>query len=216
MWTEEEIYGEFHESWHPVVEVYMKKIKRALRQEGTIYPPKEYIFRVFKKPLEDIKVVILGQDPYHGYGQATGLCFDCSNQTKVQPSLRNMFDEIKREFPKRNYNFEGNSLVRWFDEENFFLLNSALTVLEGEPKSLLHLWYDFTDAIIQYIADYNQTCIFLLMGNPAKAKSAFIQNKSRIVSCAHPSPLSVRHFIGCNAFKKVESKLGYEINWSNV
>ena len=215
MLTDEEIYNEFDESWHPVVAVYMKKIKRALRQTGTIFPPQESIFRVFKMPLSDIRMVLLGQDPYHGYGQATGLAFDCENNGgKIQPSLKNIFKEINDEFPKRKYVLNSGNISKWFEESNIFLLNSALSVREAEAGSLMKYWYDFTDAIIQYIADYNTDCVFLLMGGPAKTKSIFIKDKSRIISCAHPSPLSAyKGFFGSNVFIKIEELVG-EIDWS--
>jgi len=214
MWTSEQIYSEFDESWYPVVSVYMEKIKRALKQKGVIYPPKNCIFRVFKKPLQDIRLVILAQDPYHGKNQATGLAFDCSNNNdKRQPSLLNIFKEITDEFPKRDYNFEGSDISDWINED-IFLLNSALTVKEGDPGSLMKYWYDFTDAIIQYIADYNPLAVFLLMGGPAKLKSKFITDKTKIISCAHPSPLSAyRGFFKSNVFVKIENLIG-EIDWS--
>lgn len=217
IWTSALIFAEFHPSWHPVVNVYMNHIKLALQQSGIVYPLPEHIFRVFKMPMEDIKVVILAQDPYHGEGQARGLAFDCEfNNGRIQPSLLNMFKELKAEFPERKYKFEGGGLSRWADEEDIFLLNSALTVRRGEPGSLLEYWYDFTDAIIQYIADYNPDCVFLLMGSPAKAKGRFIKNKNRIVDCAHPSPMSAhRGFFKSNVFKRIEELVG-EINWSNV
>jgi uracil-DNA glycosylase len=215
MWTEEEIYNEFHESWHPVVEIYMRKIKKALNKSGTIYPPPECIFRVFQMPVEEIKVIILAQDPYHGNGQATGLAFDCANNKgPIQPSLRNIFKEINNEFPKRKYNLKSGCIERWFNESNIFLLNSALTVREGDPGSLMKFWYDFTDAIIQFIADYNSKCVFLLMGSPAKTKSRFIADKDRIVSCTHPSPMSAhRGFFGSGVFIEIENLVG-EIDWS--
>ena len=214
MWTNEEIYNAFHESWHPILDTYMKYLKKVLATSGQIYPPKELIFRVFQMPLEDIAVVILGQDPYHGHGQATGLAFDCSKQNKQQPSLTNMFKEIMNEFPERNYNLSGNNLLLW-RKQGIFLLNTALTVKSGQPKSLVKQWSHFTDAVIQYIADYNEKCVFLLMGGPAKQKSDLISCKTRIVTCVHPSPFSAYSgFFGSNAFIKVEEKLGYEIDWS--
>lgn len=226
--TDEEILSYFHESWYDLVIIYMKNIKRALRQTGTIYPDQDRIFRVFSMPLEDISVVILGQDPYHGPGQATGLAFDCTIGKNIQPSVRNIFKEISGEFPERNYKFTNGSLERWFDEEHIFLLNTALTVLEHKPGSHLKFWGDFINATIQYIADYNPTCIFLLMGKPAQYKTEFIASKSihskkelikrhtRIIMCVHPSPLSAnRGFFGSDVFKEIEERIGYEINWQN-
>lgn len=213
--NDEEILSYFDDSWYDLVYVYMKYLKKALKVTGTVYPEKHQIFRVFSMPLSDIKLVILGQDPYHGHGQATGLAFDCNDSRSMQPSVRNMFKEIKTEFPKRNYIFKNGSLERWFEEENIFLINSALSVLEGTPGSLLSFWSAFTDATIQYIADYNESCVFLLMGKPAQTKSMFIGDKNRIVTCVHPSPMSAsRGFFGSNVFKTIESKIG-KINWQN-
>ena len=125
-----------------------------------------------------------------------------------------MFTECKDNFLERNYQFKNGSLGRWNREEHIFLLNTALTVRSGEPGSLLDLWRDFTNATIQYIADYSN-CAFLLMGKPAQAKDMFISDKSRIVKCVHPSPLSAhRGFFGSKVFSQIEEKVGI-INWES-
>lgn len=219
----EELYPEFHESWHDLVDVYYKKINKALKVKGEIYPPRHQIFRVYKKPVEDIKLVILGQDPYHGPDQATGLCFSCDNgKGTLQPSLRNWFQELKTEFPERNYKLTSGDLSRWLDEEDIFLVNVALTVKKGEPGSNIELWRDFTNAVIQYISRYNDNCVFLLFGLPAKKVISHILDKDgnidkkRIETCTHPSPLSAfKGFFGSNIFKKVEAKVG-PINWETT
>ena len=213
-----DFYEDFDESYWPVIDKYHNKIRKALKAQDT-YPPRENVFRVYKKPISSIKVVILGQDPYHGYGQATGLSFSCDNDRgKLQPSLANMFKEIKHEFPERNYTLSSGNLSRWYDEEDIFLINVALTVKAGGAGSLLPLWQDFTNAMIQYIATYNKECVFLLMGSPAKKVIPYIlfddnNNKERIETCIHPSPLSAyRGFFGSNVFKKIEKRIG-PINW---
>lgn len=211
----DEFKEEFHESWHPVIDVYYKKLMKALKKEKgvIVYPKRENIFKVFKMDVEKIKVVLLGQDPYHGPNQATGLAFSC-NDEKIQPSLRNIFKELQNEFPERDYDFNSNNLSRWFEEEDIFLLNTALSVRQGEPGSNIDLWRDFTNAVIKYISDYNENCVFLLLGKPAQSKSVFIDDKSRIVSGVHPSPLSAsKGFFNSGIFKRVEELVG-EINWN--
>ena len=184
---------------------------------GTItYPPRDLVFRVFTMSLYDIKVVLLGQDPYHGKGQAMGLAFSCYDDMKRQPSLRNIFKEINNCFPERNYKFESDNLSRWHDDEGIFLLNVALTVEEGVAGSYVEEWREFINEVIKYIATYNETCVFLLLGKPAQAKSNFIPDKTRILSYGHPSPLNRnKDFIGKDVFKTVEEKVG-EINWSTT
>ena len=207
------LYDEFHESWHPVVKVYEKHLLRALKAKGTIYPPRELIFRVFSMDVEKIKVVILGQDPYHGPNQATGLAFSCNDGKSLQPSLRNIFKEINDEFPERKYDFKTGDLGRWNDEENIFLLNTALSVKASEPGSLLDEWREFTVAVIDYIDRYNPNCVFLLMGRPAQLKAQYIEKKDRIITCVHPSPLSAsKGFFGSGVFKAIEDIVG-PINW---
>jgi uracil-DNA glycosylase len=204
------LLSEFHESFHDLIITYDKIIRNALNRPETIYPPRDVIFRVFQMDVRDIKVAIIGQDPYHGKGQATGLAFECNN--KLQPSLRNMFQEIKSNFPERNYKLVDGNLGRWNDEEHIFLLNTALTVRENEPGSLLKEWQAFTNAVIQYIHDRSD-CVFLLMGKPAQTKEQFIEDKSRIIKCVHPSPLSAyRGFFDSKVFLKIEEKVG-EICW---
>lgn len=212
------LYDEFHESWHPVLDKWESVLLKKIKRHGTVYPPREFIFRVFQMPLEDIKVVILGQDPYHGPGQAMGLAFSCNENMKLQPSLRNIFTEIGTNFPKRKYKFLTNDLSRWHEEEGIFLLNVALIVREGDAGSFLPEWRNFANAIIKYISDYNENCVFLLMGKPAQGKGNIITDKTRIVECTHPSPLSAYGkngkgaFFGCKAFNEIEDKVG-KINW---
>ena len=180
-----------------------------------VYPPKELIFRVFEMDVKNIKVVILGQDPYHAPGQAHGLSFSVpSNVTKIPPSLKNIFKELKLEFPERKYEFTSGNLEKWFYNEKIFLLNSSLSVKQGAPGSHMKIWENFTNDVIKYISENNNTCVFLLLGNYAKSKEAFIKNKNNIVSAPHPSPLA-RGFIGSNVFQKIESILNETIDWEN-
>jgi uracil-DNA glycosylase len=178
-----------------------------------IYPPKNQVFRVFEMPLEDIQILLLGQDPYHGYGQAHGLSFSVCDGTKIPHSLKNIYKELKRQFPERNYIFNSGNLEKWFSREKIFLLNAALTVIDGRPGSHMNIWKDFTNNVIKYIAEKNNKCIFLLLGNFAKEKAQFIDDKSRILTCVHPSPLA-RGFVGSGIFQKVEEKLGKMVDWN--
>ena len=202
-----------HPSWDPLFLQYEFDLDSLYSENEDIYPLRENIFKVFEIDLKSIKVVFLGQDPYHGPNQANGLSFSVSKQTTIPPSLRNIFNELQQEFPERLYDFKHGCLDRWLYEENIFLLNSALTVIRGEPTSHMDIWNDFTDDVIKFISDNNQKCVFLLLGNFAKQKASLIQNKNKIVTGIHPSPLA-RGFIGSGVFKKVESALGSTINWN--
>jgi uracil-DNA glycosylase len=164
--------------------------------------------------VNDIKIVFLGQDCYHGPNQAMGLSFSVNNDVKIPPSLANIYKELKNTYPERNYVFEQGNLEKWFTREKIFLLNSSLSVKECNPGSHMKIWENFTNKVIEFISDNNENCVFLLLGNFAKSKSKFIKNKNNIIEGIHPSPLA-HGFIGSNIFKKVEEVIGYEINWSN-
>jgi uracil-DNA glycosylase len=209
-----------HESWNPIFEKHKELINNNLKSmyddtELPIYPSKDDIFTVFKMAVKDIKIILLGQDPYHGIGQAHGLSFSVNKNAKIPPSLKNIYKEIQVEYPEKNYIFEHGNLEKWFNNEKIFLLNSSLSVIESKPGSLMNKWTTFTDSIIEYISENNENCIFLLLGNYAKEKSKFISNKDRIIYGVHPSPLSAnRGFFGSNIFKKLDEKVGYDVNWS--
>jgi len=196
--------------WKPLFDQFDFDINKHYTL-GTVYPPKSLLFRVFEMDVKDIRVVFLGQDPYHGPNQADGFSFSSTN--KIPPSLRNIFKELLLEFPNRHYVFNSANLSNWFYREKIFLLNSALTVLESKPRSNIKIWEKFTDSVIKFISDNNKKCVFLLLGKFAKNKSKFITDQSRIIYGIHPSPIA-QGFIGSNVFKKVEEKLGEEINWS--
>ena len=162
-----------------------------------------------------INLVFLGQDPYHGPGQAHGLSFSVPTNIPHPPSLKNIFKELKLEFPERNYNFTTGNLERWQNEEGIFLLNTSLTVEEHKPNSHQSMWKEFTDDVIKYISTNNAKCVFLLLGNYAKEKSSLIKDKSQIIQGVHPSPLSAsRGFFSSKIFQQVEEKLNRQINWS--
>lgn len=212
-----------HKSWKPLFDEYITDINinldKIYKTTDIIYPPKEKIFKVFEMDLKDIKVLLLGQDPYHNPNQANGLSFSVETGVKVPPSLKNIFKELKNEFLYRNYDFTTNNgnIERWFYEEKIFLLNTSLTVIENKPASQMHLWENFTNNVIKYISDNNEKCVFLLLGNYAKSKEKFISNKDNIITGVHPSPLSAnKGFFNSQIFMKVEEKLGQPINWSII
>jgi uracil-DNA glycosylase len=205
----------YHESWSPLFENFYFNLDMIYSEKEEVYPKKEHLFRVFEMDVREIKIVLLGQDPYHGPNQAHGLSFSVPNGVTTPPSLRNIYKELQNEFPERNYKFTSGNLENWFYREKIFLLNSSLSVIRGKPGSMMKFWEDFTNDTIQFISQQNPNCIFLLLGNFAKAKENFITNKERIIKGVHPSPLAANHgFFGSEIFKQVEEKLNQKINWS--
>jgi uracil-DNA glycosylase len=206
------MYG-IHYTWEKLFNQYDINLDE-IYEIGEVYPAKELVFRVFQMDVKVIRIVLLGQDPYHGPNQANGLSFSVPVSQKIPPSLKNIFKEINLEFPERNYIFDSGNLEKWFFREKIFLLNSSLTVQKGKAGSDMSIWEEFTNEVIKFISEQNDNCVFLLLGNYAKSKNAFIKNKSKIITEVHPSPLA-RGFIGSNVFKRVENSLGQEVNWSN-
>ena len=204
---------EIHDSWTNLFNQYDINID-DIYEGGEVYPPKTMVFKVFQMDVKDIRIVLLGQDPYHGPNQAHGLSFSVPDGEKIPPSLKNIFKELILEFPERNYNFKSGNLEQWFTREKIFLLNSSLTVQRGKAGSDIKKWEAFTDQVIKFISEQNEDCVFLLLGNYAKSKNKFIKNKDKIVTEVHPSPLA-RGFVGSNVFKRIENVLGKEIDWSN-
>lgn len=205
-----------HKSWNELFKKYNFDLDEIYNTTDIIYPEKQNVFRVFEMNVRDINIVLLGQDPYHNPNQANGLSFSVPEDVKIPPSLKNIFKEIKNEYPERNYNFTNGDLTRWFNEEKIFLLNTALTVIKNKPASHVKLWTDFTNDVIKFISEKNNKCIFLLLGNHAKSKEKYINNKDNIVNAAHPSPLSANHgFFNSNIFIEIENKLNKKINWLN-
>ena len=197
-----------------ILERLMKECER-----GTVYPPCEDIFRAFLlTPFKKVRVVILGQDPYHGPGQAHGLSFSVPRGVRSPPSLRNIFKEIQRDLgipPSMS-----GDLTPWA-QQGILLLNASLTVRAGDPGSHQKIgWQQFTDAVIARLSAEREGIIFLLWGNLAWRKEALIDTaRHHVLKAAHPSPLSAyRGFSGCGHFSKVNELLqeqGSEpINWS--
>ncbi len=209
-----------HNSWKPFFEKHyqlLESIENRINELSVkeIYPIKELRYKVFEKDIQSIKIVLIGQDPYIKKGQAMGLSFSVPKDVKIPPSLVNIFKELKSNFPERNYVFNHGDLSNWFNREHIFLLNASLTVEEGKAGSHLKYWEIFTNEVIKYIIEKNDKCIFLLLGNYAISKSKFIENKDRIVSSSHPSPLGAyKGFIGSYVFKICEEKYGNTIDWN--
>lgn len=189
------------------------KINNSISNKDNIFPEYNNIFNAFKLcPLHKVKVIILGQDPYHGKGQAHGLAFSVNKGIKLPPSLKNIFKELSNDNelqPKFNINNTKNNgnLTNW-SNQGVLLLNTSLTVKESKPTSHLKLWEFFTDEIIKELDNYlsKKTLVYMLWGNPSKNKTKLIDknnNKHLILESVHPSPLSAsRGWFGCNHFSK--------------
>lgn len=183
------------------------KVRQAYLKK-TVYPPPKLVFNAFEHcPFESLKVVILGQDPYHGPGQAMGLSFSVPDGVKTPPSLRNMYKEIKddtgADVP------ESGNLERWANQ-GVLLLNATLTVEKGNAGSHQGLgWEQFTDAVIKTISDEKEHVVFMLWGNYARGKKELIDaSKHLILEAPHPSPFSAdRGFFGCKHFSKCNAYL---------
>lgn len=192
----------------PYFEILSKFVKRAY-QQGTVYPPGPFIFEAFNRtPFDKVKIVILGQDPYHGPNQAHGLCFSVQPGIAVPPSLINIYKELSQEY-QLNYLTRNGDLTHWANQ-GVLLLNATLTVEAGQPGSHQGKgWETFTDAAIQALSQQRENLVFLLWGSYAQAKGRYIdRNKHLVLSAPHPSPLSAfRGFIGCNHFIKANEYL---------
>ncbi|MFB0937837.1 MAG: uracil-DNA glycosylase [Urechidicola sp.] len=184
--------------------------------EHSCFPPKNKVFSAFNQcSFEDIKVVIIGQDPYHDNGQANGLCFSVADGVKHPPSLKNIFKEIETDLGKQIP--ESGNLERWA-RQGVLLLNATLTVRAHEAGSHQKKgWEEFTDAVIQYISDNKQDVIFLLWGGVAKKKGKKInREKHQVLESGHPSPLSANrgYWFGNKHFSKTNELLrDRKIKW---
>jgi len=214
-------------SWKKVLQEefskpYFKEIKSLLikerEQKVAVYPPGNVIFNAFNKtPFDKVKVVIIGQDPYHGKGQAHGLCFSVPHGITPPPSLKNIFKEINNDIgiPIPSH---GN-LEKW-TTQGIFMLNAILTVRAGQPASHRNIgWEKFTDAAITKLSQERENIIFLLWGKFAQEKELLINvDKHHILKAAHPSPCSAENgFFGCDHFSIANEILKTqgipEVNW---
>ena len=200
---------------------YFESLARFLHKEKAegkiIYPPGSQIFRAFElTPLDKLKVVILGQDPYHGPGQAHGLSFSVPASVTAPPSLKNIFKEIESDLGVKMSGYP--DLENWA-RQGVLLLNAVLTVRAGSPASHGKIgWEEFTDAVIRYISDNCEGVVFMLWGNFARSKSALIDKlRHHVLEAAHPSPLARGAFFGCRHFSQANAFLSAQgkapIDW---
>lgn len=192
-------------------EPYFGELAAFLHREKSsgevIYPPGDRIFRAFDLcPLQDVKVVILGQDPYHGSGQAMGLSFSVPDGIAAPPSLKNIFKEIESDL---GIKMSGRPNLEPWASQGVLMLNAVLTVRAGSPASHSGIgWQRFTDAVIRTISDRCEGVVFLLWGNYARAKRELIDSSRHyVLEAAHPSPLARGAFFGCRHFSKTNEIL---------
>lgn len=215
----EMLKGEFQKSYFTNLQYFLAEEKKNNYQ---IFPPEEELFKALQiTPFEKVKVAILGQDPYHGVGQAHGLSFSVPKGIKIPPSLKNIYKELKNEFPEFSIPSHGD-LTSWA-KQGVLLLNATLTVRKNEAGSHQKKgWETFTDSIISNLSHHKSGLIFILWGNYAKQKEALIDSdKHFILKSAHPSPFSAHSgFFGSKPFGKSNEFLtqqGIEpINWLSV
>lgn len=200
-----------HLSWHDVIgaeksQPYFQQIIDAVKQARVvgevIYPPEADVFSAFKlTDFTHLKVVIIGQDPYHGPNQAHGLSFSVRPGVAIPPSLRNMYKELALEYP--DFQMPKHGCLESWATQGVLLLNTVLTVVANQPNSHRHLgWEQFTDNVIRAISDKAEPVVFLLWGSHAMKKQKLIDSdKHHILTAPHPSPLSAhRGFLGCGHF----------------
>lgn len=219
---------QIEKSWKSVLnnefqQEYFKEIKSFILREKSlgkvIYPPGNLIFNAFNlTPFEAVKVVIIGQDPYHGEGQAHGLSFSVPYGIKPPPSLQNIYKEIAQEF---NFSIPNHGNLESWAKQGVLLLNAILTVNANEPASHKAAgWENFTNAVIHHLSSKKENLVFLLWGRFAQNKDLIIDsNKHLILKAAHPSPFSAyQGFFGCNHFSLtndyLKSKMLAPIDWS--
>ncbi|MBG3080111.1 uracil-DNA glycosylase [Proteus mirabilis] len=215
-------------TWHDVIgaekeKPYFHQIMSQVAQQREagkiIYPPQEDVFNAFRfTPFENVNVVILGQDPYHGPNQAHGLSFSVRPGVPAPPSLVNMYKELEKEYP--DFKRPNHGYLESWAKQGVLLLNTVLTVEKGQAHSHANYgWEIFTDAVIEQINQRREGVIFLLWGAHAQKKGRFIDTKKHVILKApHPSPLSAhRGFLGCGHFKQANDILQQQgrtpINW---
>lgn len=188
-------------------------ISLDLEKEFEVYPPPGQVFEAFKYfGPGDLKVVIVGQDCYHGPGEAHGLCFSVPDGVKTPPSLRNVFKELEREYGVKR---ASANLTDWA-QQGVLLLNRALTVRQASPNSHKKIWHTFTEHVIRWISTHCNGVVFMLWGNDARALKDWVDlTKHHVLEHTHPSPLSRAPFAGNGHFEQCNRILGdaRRINW---
>ncbi|MBD3586148.1 uracil-DNA glycosylase [Salinimonas sp. HHU 13199] len=197
------------EKQKPYFQSLMRRVEEARQSGKTIYPAREDVFNALTlTPFDDVKVVILGQDPYHGPDQAHGLCFSVQTGVATPPSLKNIYKELAQDIDGFTTPVHGD-LTRWA-RQGILLLNTVLTVEQGNAHSHAKWgWETLTDQIIQAVSDHKQGVVFLLWGSHAQKKGKNIdKSKHHVLTAPHPSPLSAhRGFLGCRHFSKTNALL---------
>ncbi len=211
--------AKLEEEFHKPYFADLKKFLQEEKQKGeTVYPPGSLIFNAFNKtPFDAVKVVIFGQDPYHGPGQAHGLCFSVQSGVKPPPSLVNIYKELHADV---GFRIPDHGNLESWTSQGVLLLNAGLTVRAGQPASHHGKgWEKFTDAVVKCLNDEKEGLVFLLWGRPAQEKGAIIDSKRHhLLKSPHPSPFSAHSgFFGCKHFSKTNAlliKAGREpIDW---
>ena len=198
------LQDQFEQPYFQALAAFLKKEKAAGK---TIYPPGSLIFNAFNTtPFPEVKVVILGQDPYHNPGEAMGLCFSVPKGVRVPPSLKNIYKELESDVGATIPNH--GDLTSWA-QQGVFLLNAMLTVERNRPGSHQKIgWQDFTDAVIRKLSDGREHLVFMLWGGFARKKKELIDgSKHLILEAAHPSPLAGGAFFGSQHFSKANAYL---------
>ncbi len=199
--------GEFESEYFAKLAGFVRKAYRT----GVVYPPAKFIFEAFNRtPFDKVKVVVIGQDPYHNPRQAHGLCFSVQQGVELPPSLVNIYKELESEYGTP-FLGRGGDLSRWADQ-GVLLLNATLTVSGGANMAGSHQgkgWETFTDAVIRELSTRRDRLVYLLWGSYAQRKAAYVDRaKNLVLECAHPSPLSAhRGFFGCGHFRKCNKYL---------
>lgn len=204
--------GTLPDSWQQALgeetgKPYFKELAEFVEQErerGPVYPPRDEVFAALHAtPYERVKVLILGQDPYHGEGQGHGLCFSVRPGVRTPPSLRNIYRELRDDL---GHPVPGSGFLMPWAEQGVLLLNAVLTVRAGEANSHKGKgWETFTDAVIRAVSARESPAVFVLWGNYAKKKLPLIDDvRHTVVQGAHPSPLSARKFFGSRPFSRID------------
>jgi uracil-DNA glycosylase len=210
----EALTDEFQKPYFDLLATSLKKLKQS---GSVIFPPGHLIFHAYNSTLpEDIKVVIIGQDPYHNPGEAMGLSFSVPKDIPIPPSLKNIYKALSQDV---SFAIPDHGDLTAWTKEGVFLLNAVLTVEKNKPASHRNLgWQTFTDQTIRYLSDSKQCLVFMLWGNFAKNKKILIDaSKHLILESAHPSPLAGNSFQACRHFSKANEYLSAHgksvINW---
>jgi len=211
-----------HPDWHPLFQENLSNLQSIFDStlSEPFYPAYNDVFNAFTISPKDIKICLLGQDPYQNEGLAHGYSFSVPFGVKIPPSLVNIFKEINIEYPNK-YIFTHGNLELWSSREKIFLLNAALTVKPKKSNSYADLWKQFTNNVIEFLSNNGNNVVFLLLGKFAHSKDLLIdENKHKIIKGVHPSPLSAHNgFFNSNIFIKVDDALisfdKETINWTN-